>query len=520
MLGGIRGVVAVTVEEDGRTLLALRDEAALAGAGVSARAATRALAAAGAHDGAGGLRVTNPALATGLPVLGISLAHAPSGKRTPLRVTALVRADDLTAVANRSQAFRVSIAGSDGVLLAGPDTAAVARGDRAAWMPAVDRASAAVVRELTREGEARIVGLAVASRSGVRVAAEIPRSATFFASRLLLRRLLVVALVLLLLAAVVATLWSRRITRSIASLAEASRAVGSGRFGVSVAVEGRDELAHLATSFNLMAAELDSRDRALKDAQAALIQSEKMAAFGQLGAGIAHEVKNPLAGIQGVCQVTQRQLDPGSPLQDPLRMIETEAKRCRVIIENLLRFSRQERVEHGPVDVAAVVGDTAAIMEHQLALHQVRIVRAVDADLPRITGSGNQLQQVLMNLALNAQQAMGGKPGEVTIEARAEGAGLVVIRVRDNGPGIPPGIQKRIFEPFFTTKPAGQGTGLGLSVSYGIIQDHAGTIRVESEPGQGTTFVIELPTAPQSAAGPALPLGAEAPSANQERPPA
>ncbi len=511
MLAGVPGVLAVRVAEGGRTLLEMRDGPALAREGVGAGAVARALALTatpGALRGGKPFEVANAVLAPGLPAIRLSLRHPRAAGGAPLQFTALVRAEHLMAIAHRSKAFRVSIVGADGVLLAGRDAPAVARGQRADWVPTADRTSAAVVREMERQGEARIVGLASTERGGLRIAAEIPRSAAFFASRLLLRRLFLVAFALLVMTAVVATLWSRRMTRSLASLAEASRAIGSGRFDVTVAVKGRDELGNLATSFNQMAAELESRDQALKDAQSALIQSEKMAAFGQLGAGIAHEVKNPLAGIQGVCQMTQRQLDPENPLQAPLKLIENEAKRCRTIVENLLRFARQEKVEHGPVDIGAVVGDMVGIMEHQLSLHQVRIVRTIDATLPRITGNGNQIQQVLMNLALNAQQAMGGKPGEVCVEAHAGSAGGVVIRVRDNGPGIPKEIQKRIFEPFFTTKPTGQGTGLGLSVSYGIIQEHQGTIRVESEPGQGTTFVIELPA--RRTEGPAAPAPGDA----------
>jgi signal transduction histidine kinase len=135
-------------------------------------------------------------------------------------------------------------------------------------------------------------------------------------------------------------------------------------------------------------------------------------------------------------------------------------------------------------------------MQHQLALNQVTLEKSVADSLPSVSGSGNQIQQVLMNLVLNAQQAMNGKPGKVLVEARPGAAGTIEIRVTDNGPGIPKEIQRRIFEPFFTTKPTGQGTGLGLSVSYGIVQEHKGTISVFSEVGKGTTFVIQLPARP------------------------
>jgi signal transduction histidine kinase len=137
--------------------------------------------------------------------------------------------------------------------------------------------------------------------------------------------------------------------------------------------------------------------------------------------------------------------------------------------------------------------DACAIVNHQLELNKVKLEKDLAPDLPTILGNANQLQQVLMNLMINAQQAMNGKPGMVSVITRLLKPDHVEIRVKDTGPGIPAEIQKRIFEPFFTTKPAGKGTGLGLSVSFGIIKDHKGEIRVESEEGKGSEFIITLP---------------------------
>jgi signal transduction histidine kinase len=240
-----------------------------------------------------------------------------------------------------------------------------------------------------------------------------------------------------------------------------------------------------------MATELHSRDTALKQAQAALIQSEKMAAFGQLGAGFAHEIKNPLAGILGLVQIHLRHAEPGTPMHQGLQTMEKETKRCKAIIDNLLKFARQEKVALEPTDIAKVVEDSAAIMRHQLGIHQVELAVEIEPSLPPVMANGNQLQQVLMNLILNAQQAM-KKEGKVTLSARRH-AHRLRLEVKDTGPGIPKELQLRIFEPFFTTKPAGEGTGLGLSVTFGIVKDHGGEISVSSEPGQGTTFVIDLP---------------------------
>ncbi len=162
---------------------------------------------------------------------------------------------------------------------------------------------------------------------------------------------------------------------------------------------------------------------------------------------------------------------------------------------NLLKFARQEKVAHVLTDINSVAEDAAAIVDHQLGIHKVTLEKKLMHGLPGIMGNSNQIQQVLMNLMINAQQAMEGRPGLITVETLRADPGHVEIRVSDNGPGMPKEVQEKIFEPFFTTKTAGKGTGLGLSVSYGIINDHGGTISVESEPGKGTLFVVSLPVA-------------------------
>jgi len=176
-----------------------------------------------------------------------------------------------------------------------------------------------------------------------------------------------------------------------------------------------------------------------------------------------------------------------------LKIIEKETKRCRTIIDNLLKFARQEKVERKPLELNGVVEDTAALVDHQLGMHRIRLEKELARDLPAILGNANQLQQIFLNLVLNAQQAMEGTGGRIRITTGRTGDGRAEVRISDTGPGIPKEIQARLFEPFFTTKPAGKGTGLGLSVTYGIVKDHKGEILVESEPGQGATFIILFP---------------------------
>jgi signal transduction histidine kinase len=284
-------------------------------------------------------------------------------------------------------------------------------------------------------------------------------------------------------------------------MSRSAREVGQGRFDVKVEVDTRDEIGDLAATFNDMASGLNSREKALKEAQAQLIQSEKLAAFGQLGAGIAHEVKNPLAGILGYVQLSLRKTEPDTVLHNNLKIIEKETKRCRTIIDNLLKFARQEKVEMKPVGLNGVVEETAALIDHQLGMHGIRLEKELAQGLPAILGNANQLQQILLNLVLNAQQAMEGTQGKIRITTDVAADGRAEVRISDTGPGIPKEIQARLFEPFFTTKPAGKGTGLGLSVTYGIVKDHNGEILVESEPGHGATFVIRFPAAREGGNG-------------------
>jgi signal transduction histidine kinase len=230
------------------------------------------------------------------------------------------------------------------------------------------------------------------------------------------------------------------------------------------------------------------------------VQSEKLAAFGQLGAGIAHEVKNPLAGILGYAQLTLRKLDEDSPIKKNLTVIEAETRRCTEIISNLLQFARQESGKMEPTDVNAVVDAAIQIVDHQLGVNNVRISKELAADLPSCEANANQLQQALMNFAINAQQAMGSEGGSLVVRTRRGDVGEVIIEVEDDGPGVPEDVRGKIFEPFFSTKPAGQGTGLGLSVTYGIIKDHGGEVWVEDVSGGGARFVVSIPSTRAQAA--------------------
>jgi PAS domain S-box-containing protein len=230
----------------------------------------------------------------------------------------------------------------------------------------------------------------------------------------------------------------------------------------------------------------------------ALYQTEKLAALGTLSAGIAHEMNNPLGIITSRIEVmlldAEEQNVPAQVLED-LRVLHRATQRVARIATNLRSFARQTPREHTQMDLNGVVQETLLLMQKPLDVDGIRLVTSLDTTIPPIMGDAGTLQQVLLNLVTNAREAM-GQGGEIRIETgpAAERPGWVRIAISDTGPGISPEELSKVFDPFYTTKRS--GTGLGLSVSYGIIKDHHGTVDVQSVPGRGTTFVLTFPAAP------------------------
>jgi len=494
-----REFVAVTVYVGGKEQATLADAKALSAAGLTKEDLSRQRAEQRLRTDRmepGTVHVENSTLSEKMPTMTMTVAHSADAGEKPVVVAAVLRLDGLLRIARGTGVYERYLVDDQGVLLAHPDADRVSKRAMADWIPNLSQLLGSQgeggAMEYSRDGVDMIGGFAPVGRTGILAGAQIPRSAAYLASRSLLRNLAFVALGLLLSAALLGVGLSRQVTRNLERLSDTTKEIGQGRFDVHVDVDSRDEIGTLAASFNNMASELSAREKALFESQAQLVQSEKLAAFGQLGAGIAHEVKNPLAGILGYVQLSLRKLDPETPLHANLKIVEKETKRCRTIIDNLLKFTRQEKVAMEPIDINQVAEDTAMLVDHQLGMHRIRLEKELAGNPPRIMGNANQLQQVLLNIILNAEQAMEGTPGTVRIETEGKG-GEVEIRVRDTGPGIPKDIQARLFEPFFTTKPAGKGTGLGLSVSYGIVKDHKGDIIVDSEPGKGTCFILRIP---------------------------
>ncbi len=230
-----------------------------------------------------------------------------------------------------------------------------------------------------------------------------------------------------------------------------------------------------------------------------LIQSEKLSAIGQLIAGVAHELNNPLASVLGFADFLVE--DRGVPprLVEPLRVIQQEAQRAASIVKNLLAFARRQERDRRRLAIGAVLERTAGLLRNQLRGLNVELAIVVDDGLPEIDGNFNELQQVFLNLANNAAQAItaqrGGRGGQLAMHARRWLEG-VAVDVTDDGPGVPEDQQQRVFDPFYTTKPEGSGTGLGLSICQGIVREHGGRLTLHSAPGQGATFTVELPGVP------------------------
>ena len=229
-----------------------------------------------------------------------------------------------------------------------------------------------------------------------------------------------------------------------------------------------------------------------------LLQAEKLAALGQTISGVAHELNNPLATILTWAErLSQR---PAAQLDDQtkrgLEIILSESERAAKIVRNLLTFARKRHTTRAMVDVNQIVRETLALRSYEQTLANITIIEALAAGLPLAFADPHQFQQVLLNLIINAEQAMLGANGRGTLILRSWhdlDGDAVILEVNDDGPGVPEDVQPRIFDPFFTTKEVGKGTGLGLTVAYAIIQEHGGRITVQSQPGEGASFFVALP---------------------------
>jgi len=237
--------------------------------------------------------------------------------------------------------------------------------------------------------------------------------------------------------------------------------------------------------------------------QEQLIQSEKMSAIGQLIAGVAHDLNNPLASVVGFSDFLAEAGEVPPRLAEPLQVIRQEAERAATIVKNLLSFARRQEGERRLQPIKPILESTLQLLANQLMASRIEATLRVEPDLPEVEVNGNQIKQVFVNLINNGAQAIAetGHGGRIWVTAKRWLDG-VAVSVTDSGPGIPDEIAGRVFEPFFTTKPEGKGTGLGLSICQGILKEHGGRLTLEAKPGAGATFIVELPGTTPPAAPP------------------
>jgi PAS domain S-box-containing protein len=237
-------------------------------------------------------------------------------------------------------------------------------------------------------------------------------------------------------------------------------------------------------------------DDETRDIYHQLLQAEKMAALGQTVSGVAHELNNPLATILSWAERLSQRATLEEPVRRGLETILSESERAARIVRNLLTFARKRQTTRAMVDVNQVVRETIALRAYEQRVTNITVIDALAAGLPQVFADGHQVQQVLLNLMINAEQAMLATNGRGTLVVRTwhdADQESVILEINDDGPGIPEDLQPKIFDPFFTTKEVGKGTGLGLTVAYAIVQEHGGRIRLESRPNAGASFYVELP---------------------------
>ena len=329
---------------------------------------------------------------------------------------------------------------------------------------------------------------------------------------------------ILLFSLTVGVLLKRVIYRPLRDLELGAEKVSAGQLDHAIPVRSNDELGRVAGSFNHMTAALDDsrremqqlvqtlelkvaeRTKELLAAKAEVAQGEKLASIGVLASGIAHELNNPLTGVLTFTSLMRKKVPDGSEDAEDLDLVIRETKRCASIIKRLLDFAREKVPVKGYYKLNQIIEDTVRFVERPASLQQIEISMDLDPALPQLWGDADLIKQVLLNLLVNAQQAIEGK-GSIRVQTHplvtplsavsgAQAVPMVEIVITDTGCGIPQANLQRIFEPFFTSKEVGKGTGLGLSVSYGIVKAHGGKISVESVVGSGTTFRVHLPITP------------------------
>ncbi len=281
---------------------------------------------------------------------------------------------------------------------------------------------------------------------------------------------------------------ARKILNPIVILRNGVKRVGDGEVGVEVPVVGHGEIRELSLSFNKMSVKLKDLIAEIKSAQEHLVKTEKLYAIGELSAGIAHEIKNPLTPIKMLMNTAKEKKTPLT--SKDIDIIEEEISRIDNIVKEFLAFARPDKAEKKKIKINDVLKEVITITRPKMEQSAISLVEKYSEPHSEITGNHDALKQIFLNIILNAIQAMDGHGGTITVKTLTENGNLQVV-INDNGIGIPEEDLKKIFDPFFTTKK--EGTGMGLALTHNIITDHSGKIDIDSTPGMGTTVKVILP---------------------------
>ncbi len=289
-------------------------------------------------------------------------------------------------------------------------------------------------------------------------------------------------------------LLANSITKPVRGLVAAAQRLANGDLNQKVDIKSRNEIGKLGEAFNFMVEAVKERDEQLKEQTKEIVgRSERLAMIGQLAAGVAHEINNPLGSIIIYSHILLEEPEIKDLARKNLEKIVKESMRCKDIVKGLLDFARQTEPEVRLADINEVLRSTLSLVEKQTLFQNIQIISRHYPDLPLVEIDTTQIQQVFMNIIINAAEAMDAQGELITTTRLSEDNKFVEVEFTDSGGGISQENLKRLFEPFFTTKEVGHGTGLGLAISYGIIEKHKGTIKVRSDVGKGATFIIQLP---------------------------
>ena len=313
-------------------------------------------------------------------------------------------------------------------------------------------------------------------------------------------------------------LWNL-VSTPLTLLAQGMKKVAAGDLDHHIEINRKDEIGELANAFNTMNEELkrakgelmlwgntlekkvQEKTEAIYRAQQQLIHSEKLASLGRMAAGVAHEINSPLTGIVTFGHLLLKKFPEGSEDREDVEVIIDQANRCSNIIKGLLGFSRAAAADKAPTNINDVLNSSLNIVKNKADFFNIKLVTTFDPSLHKVTADASQLQQVFLNMIVNAADACEGK-GSITIttaNVTEDNRDFIQVEFRDTGYGIKDEDLEKIFEPFFTTKPVGKGTGLGLAVSHGIVQEHGGKITIKTKIGEGTSFLIKLPACKEAA---------------------